>query len=62
MEKDSRAKEIYLGLATVRTSDRHRNRGGGNNRNSMLPTQKEAKSEWPCEPGNEAEVICSPHH
>ncbi|KAL3095857.1 hypothetical protein niasHS_005616 [Heterodera schachtii] len=40
-EKDSRGKEIYLGLATVRTSDRHRPKGGGgggmnSNRNSLL--------------------------
>jgi hypothetical protein len=42
MDKDSRAKEIYLGLATVRTSDRHKPKGGGgggNNRHSLLPGQ-----------------------
>ncbi|KAL7075952.1 hypothetical protein ACQ4LE_004208, partial [Meloidogyne hapla] len=36
MEKDSRGKEIYLGLATVRTSDRHKQKG---NRNSLLPQE-----------------------
>lgn len=36
MEKDSRGKEIYLGLATVRTSDRHKK---GVNRNSLLPQE-----------------------
>ena len=36
MDKDSRGKEIYLGLATVRTSDRHKQKGG--NRLSLLPS------------------------
>lgn len=39
MDKDSRGKEIYLGLATVRTSDRHKHHKG--NRNSILPNQQQ---------------------
>ncbi|CAK5052654.1 unnamed protein product [Meloidogyne enterolobii] len=46
-EKESRGKEIYLGLATVRTSDRHKQKG---NRNSLLPQEinRQQNNRQPC--------------